>query len=162
MNAMRRHLLMLVPILGLAVAGCPTPTQYGGPIAVDTEGFAARMAWLCRWGVHDGNDQGCFDPKAKGAERAAEQEADAGGPIESDRSERRSATRTVRIEGVDASVAERRGDDAGAMEAQAAAPEASVETPSAEPEPDPYPEEPQEPEPPAPPDGPGEDKERSR
>lgn len=80
MNAMRPILLPLVSLLGLLVAGCPTPTQYGGPIAVDTDGFAARMAWLCHWGVHGGQEQACFDPHAKAKESARDQ-ADAGAPV---------------------------------------------------------------------------------
>lgn len=32
----------------LGVAGCVEPVQYGGPIAVDHAGVAARYAKLCR------------------------------------------------------------------------------------------------------------------
>jgi hypothetical protein len=31
----------------VATTGCPTPTQYGGPIPIDTSGFEARARMLC-------------------------------------------------------------------------------------------------------------------
>lgn len=80
MIAMRPPLLPVVSLFALLVAGCPTPTQYGGPIAVDTDGFAARMAWLCHWGVHGGQDQACFDPHAGEKESAARDQPDAATP----------------------------------------------------------------------------------
>jgi hypothetical protein len=35
----------------LCVTGCPTPTQYGGPIPVDTSGFEARARILSAAGL---------------------------------------------------------------------------------------------------------------
>ncbi len=39
---------MLALCLGLT--GCPSPTQYGGPIPVDHHGLAQRVGLLCRAG----------------------------------------------------------------------------------------------------------------
>ena len=50
---------LLLVILAL-LSGCPAPVQYGGPIAVDREGFASRMAWLCRWGMEGANASTCL------------------------------------------------------------------------------------------------------
>jgi hypothetical protein len=36
--------------LCLLLTGCPSPTQYGGPIPVDHHGLAQRMGLLCRAG----------------------------------------------------------------------------------------------------------------
>jgi len=60
----------------LVLPGCPTPTQYGGPIAVDTAGFARRMAWLCHWGMQGAKASACLaEPKPVAA---VEQETDGG------------------------------------------------------------------------------------
>jgi hypothetical protein len=42
----RRFWLLAPAIIGLL--GCPTPTQYGGPIPIDTSGLEARTRILCR------------------------------------------------------------------------------------------------------------------
>jgi hypothetical protein len=39
-----------VIVLCLGLTGCPSPTQYGGPIPVDHQGLAERMGLLCRAG----------------------------------------------------------------------------------------------------------------
>ncbi len=39
-----------VIVLCLGLTGCPTPTQYGGPIPVDHQGLAQRMGLICQPG----------------------------------------------------------------------------------------------------------------
>ncbi len=56
MSSRLLFLLLFCP----ALVGCPTPTQYGGPIYVDQQGFDARMQVLC--GMGRGPGQGCAEP----------------------------------------------------------------------------------------------------
>jgi hypothetical protein len=72
---MRAAILLLFLVV---LPGCPTPTQYGGPIAVDTEGFAVRMAWLCRWGMSGANASACFQELSQQQELVLEQDGDGG------------------------------------------------------------------------------------
>ena len=40
----------VLPVLCLWLAGCPTPTQYGGPIPINPAGIEERIAWVCGLG----------------------------------------------------------------------------------------------------------------
>jgi hypothetical protein len=42
--------LSLCLTLCFTLMGCPSPTQYGGPIPVDHQGLAQRMGLLCQAG----------------------------------------------------------------------------------------------------------------
>lgn len=50
----RRHSLVVMAgalaAVPLAICGCPTPAQYGGPIPIDPDGMQERIAWLCGLG----------------------------------------------------------------------------------------------------------------
>lgn len=70
---------LALPAMIALLAGCPTPTQYGGPIAVDTQGFAARMQWLCRWGMQGAKASACL---AEAQQPEAEAQDAAAGPQE--------------------------------------------------------------------------------
>jgi hypothetical protein len=52
---------LLVPIAVVTFA-CPTPTQYGGPIAVSEGGLAPRLRQLCRAGLASRSDPVCAPP----------------------------------------------------------------------------------------------------
>ena len=43
----RRRLAAPTIALAFALAGCPTPVQYGGLIPIDTSGFESRARMLC-------------------------------------------------------------------------------------------------------------------
>jgi hypothetical protein len=75
--------LAIVAMLAL-LPGCPTPTQYGGPIAVDTAGFAVRMQWLCRWGMQGAKASACLaEAQQAGAEADAGEAPEEPAPPES-------------------------------------------------------------------------------
>jgi hypothetical protein len=100
---------ILLAILCL-LPGCPTPTQYGGPIAVDTKGFAVRMQWLCRWGMQGAKASACM-------QEAKAEATDDTGP---DDEQRRSSAETSPSEGGTAQddspqPAEQVGPDKGAL-----------------------------------------------
>jgi hypothetical protein len=54
--------------LSMTNIACPAPTQYGGPIAVDANGFAARARLLCDARLADHASETCaFDPSDRSA-----------------------------------------------------------------------------------------------
>ena len=40
----------VLPAVCLMLLGCPTPTQYGGPIPINPAGIEERIAWVCGLG----------------------------------------------------------------------------------------------------------------
>ncbi len=46
----RNRRTWVLPAVCLMLTGCPTPTQYGGPIPINTAGMDQRMAWVCGMG----------------------------------------------------------------------------------------------------------------
>ncbi len=49
---MKRWRAALCVVAG-TLAGCGAPTQYQGPIAINRQGLASRLAWVCAAGPAD-------------------------------------------------------------------------------------------------------------
>ena len=59
----------VLPVLGLWLAGCPTPTQYGGPIPINPAGMDERIAWVCGLGQSNPDVSAfCFPDDARSAQ----------------------------------------------------------------------------------------------
>lgn len=57
-----------VLVVALLIAGCAPPRQYEGDIPINKTGFAARMQWLCGWGLHGASGEvACLPPRQDGA-----------------------------------------------------------------------------------------------
>ena len=65
----RRALWLVAPAI-VGLLGCPTPTQYGGPIPIDTAGLEARARILCG-ARRSPNAEICAAPPESGAGAAS-------------------------------------------------------------------------------------------